>query len=508
MDPKRPNPADHLYTPQESENLPDVLSESPLPDFTKVDNNLTGIGFFTASSKRSRKAEEKTTVVIEKGVAHQITIVPSGKYGLPITQDQDYWLALMKLVTEHIQSEGKLTNPFTFTTAELIKTVGQVHCGQNYIAVQEWADVMAYTGIKSGAYDAVRKRWLIDRTYPVFRFVTVGKELPEGGIADKNYIWFSPWQLDNINAGNLIYIDLTTYNQLKNNIAKNLVPHLQEWLFASRRDDHFEKRYDDLCQILGIRVCRFRSQIEEQLGPSLNELTFYEYISKWALDHTTNGKHFKLSFWPGEKFRRDHQARLPKKKRQASISAAEVKPAPPPPPIDETLVAELVKRGVGEGDARKVLARLAPGQPVLDQLEYADAVIREAKPGAIRNLQGFYLSRLKENLPNPPDFETSAVRKAKREAEEARQLAERERQIAEMEAEERERQALNQRIAAMDSQTREALFEQARKVLIAIFPNMKSLFPKTLVEIDEEGPVQAQMRILLKQGWDPSASRL
>src|SRR6266568_1966349 len=94
--------------------------------FTKVDNNLTGIGFFTASSKRSRKAVEKTTVMIDQGIEHRISILPSAKYGLPITQDQDFWLALMKLATDHIQREGKLTNPFAFSSAQITKMLGQV----------------------------------------------------------------------------------------------------------------------------------------------------------------------------------------------------------------------------------------------------------------------------------------------------------------------------------------------------------------------------------------------
>src|SRR4051812_41461202 len=96
-------------TPQQpTEILPvETGTQLPVSTFTKVDNNLTGIGYFTASSKRSRKEIEKTTVVVDHGVERRISIIPSAKYGLPITQDQDYWLALMKLVSEYIQREGK-----------------------------------------------------------------------------------------------------------------------------------------------------------------------------------------------------------------------------------------------------------------------------------------------------------------------------------------------------------------------------------------------------------------
>src|ERR1017187_8099546 len=145
--------------PAPAEILPAVLPSpvAPPANFTKVDNNLTGIGFFTASSKRSRKAIEKTTTVIDQGVEHRISILPSAKYGLPITQDQDYWLALMQLVEDRRRQEGGLTNPFAFTTAELTKILGQAHSGKNYKAVQEWLSVMNSTSIEGGSYNVARK---------------------------------------------------------------------------------------------------------------------------------------------------------------------------------------------------------------------------------------------------------------------------------------------------------------------------------------------------------------
>src|ERR1039457_2348601 len=70
------------HPPQPVENLPvTIVPPAQISTFTKVDNNLTGIGFFTASSKRSRKAIEKTTVVVDQGVEHKISILPSAKYG-------------------------------------------------------------------------------------------------------------------------------------------------------------------------------------------------------------------------------------------------------------------------------------------------------------------------------------------------------------------------------------------------------------------------------------------
>src|ERR1035438_6884395 len=68
--------------------------------------------------------------------------------------------------------------------------------------------------------------------------------------------------------------------------------------------------------------------------------------------------------------------------------------------IDYRLVAELGKRGVGEIDARQLLAGLPPGQPLLDQLEWGDIQIEQSK-GKITNPPGFYISLLQRNVPLP-----------------------------------------------------------------------------------------------------------
>jgi hypothetical protein len=510
------------------EDLPSpVLLEIPSLIFTKVDNNLTSIGFFTASSKRSRKALEKTAMLSNKGdIARRITILPSAKYGMPITQDQDYWLALMKLVGDYVQKNGKLANPFIFTTADVRRVLGQNDSGEYYEAVNEWLSVMNSTAIEGGTFNVRKKTWCIEKTHPMANIVAMGKELPNGRIADKNYIWFSEWQLDNINAGKLIPIDLSTYLQLKTNIARTLVPHLQEWLFASQRDGRFEKQYEDLCSLLGIRIYQHLSEIKRKLGPSLDELVTHGYLSRWAIERMSSDQGYKLVLWHGAKFHRDRKSRQESKRlvdsesgessgrrrpRQQRLQLAQpdaapaaaptAVPAAPEPPtappqkaaIDEALLAELVSRGVGEGDARKVLSKLAPDQQVMDQLEYADAVIRQSR-GKIQNPQGFYISRLQDNAPNPAWFETSAARKIREEAEAALALAFAEERLAQLQAEENERIRMDAQIDALPAATRLALFEKAKAQLLASYPGMAIFFRAHPEDAIDDGAVRGKMR--------------
>src|SRR5215471_21482438 len=97
----------------------------PTPEFVKVEKNLASLGFFTPSSKRLRNAQEKsftiTTVVDGQRLELKGTIIPAAKYGLPITADQDKWIALCKILTDILQKEGKVENPVSFTSAEILR---------------------------------------------------------------------------------------------------------------------------------------------------------------------------------------------------------------------------------------------------------------------------------------------------------------------------------------------------------------------------------------------------
>ncbi len=159
------------------------------------------------------------------------TIIPSAKYGLPITADQDKWIALCKILTDILQREGKVTNPISFTSADILRLLHKHrHSGKNYREVEEWLDVFFSTTIFSEGvvYLANEKRRVKDRFRVFERAVSFGKELPDGKVADKNYVWFSDWQLQNINSNHLLPIDLEAYRELKNHIAKALVPLLAD----------------------------------------------------------------------------------------------------------------------------------------------------------------------------------------------------------------------------------------------------------------------------------------
>jgi hypothetical protein len=293
------------------------------PDFIKIEKNLISLGFFTPSSKRIKDEKSKTitfTKVIEgKRIEAKATIVPAAIYGLPVTADQDKYLALQKIINDVRLETGEVSNPVTFTSAEMLKLLEQADAGKNYQDISEWLDLMTNTGIISEGvvYLAGKKVWAKDRFRVFDRAVSFGRELEPGKVAEKNYIWLSEWQLENINNNYLLPVDFDAYKQLKNHITKALVPLLQIWLFASREEGYFEKRYDEICQLLRIRQYHYLSEIKRNFTPSLDELVEHEYLESWKIEKTADRKDYKIIFHHGEKFHQDRRRRLGQKEQTA-----------------------------------------------------------------------------------------------------------------------------------------------------------------------------------------------
>ena len=311
---------------QPQEQVSNISSQ----DFIAVEKNLASLGFFTPSSKKLPVAKKKTitfTKMIEgKKVEVRAVILPSAEYGLPTTADQDKYFALQKILTDLRQRGLEICNPFGFSSAELLRLLGKrITTGKNYDDIAEWLQRMTLTGIRSEGtvYFAGRKVYATDTFHVIDRAVYFGSELPDGTIADRNYVWFSEWQLENIKHNHILPIDFDAYKQLKNHIAKALVPLLQIWLYATREDGSFEKRYEELCQVLNIHLYQQISRIKEQLAPSLDELKEHGYIAEWKIEKTSDKKAYKIIFAHGEKFHRDRRKRLGYKETTGAVSTEE-----------------------------------------------------------------------------------------------------------------------------------------------------------------------------------------
>lgn len=391
-----------------------LIPEKPARlEVVRVEKNLNTIGFFTPSSKKLIGVASKSVVIQVRSSTGQrvdarATVFPSAEFGLPTTADQDKYFAFQKLVERLRGADGRISNPVRFTSASMLDILGMTQGGKNYLEISDWLRRMTFTGIESEGvvFLAGKKKYARDMFHVFQRSVAVGEVLEDGTIAQENYVWLSEWQLDNLNNRHTLPINYDVYRTLQLHIGKALVPLLQLWFFASR-DQYTEKRYTQLCSLLGIQQYRAISRIRQQMAPSLDELARHNFLSNWELCETADGMDHKLRLWAGSAF----------------VSNSDLRIARQPQRLIEdqnVVVKALIERGVREDKARHLLLNLPDDQMAMDQIEWADAEIaRKAKTlAAIQNPPGFLIYILQSNYPVPANFLTSRKRRLMQQAQE------------------------------------------------------------------------------------------
>lgn len=387
--------------------LEEVPTESASREFVKVEKNLSTLGFFTPSKSRGKTVlVEKTITFRREEQGRQIevtaTILPSAKYGLPSTADQDKYFAFQKIVSDLRDRWGRVQNPVGFTSTEMLQILGMRDSGTNYQDIQEWLKRMTLTGISSKGvvYLSKRRTWVSDTFHVFDRVVEFGADLGNGDIADRNYVWLSDWQLENINNNYVMPVDLDRYWKLKGTIAKAMVPLLQLWLYASRSRGLFEKRYSDLTTILDIRRHQHLSLIRKQLAPSLDELVSQGYLESWDIEETKDHQDYKIIA--------AHSGPLAVEGRRRPELTETVKPAGAGNPEDRARVQELFRqRGIG-GPAADRLAERFSSDDVELRLRWVDHLVATS-PTPIQNPPGFYVSLLRDEVSPPPWFTQAAT---------------------------------------------------------------------------------------------------
>jgi len=425
-----------LHPDEEQSLFP--LQAPTTKEIVRVEKNLNTFGFFTPSSKRIRSASKHVALQVRtedgRRVQAKATIFPVGEFGLPTTADQDKYFAFQKILEQTRKRNGLITNPVRFSSATMIDILGMTHGGKNYREIWEWLRRMTLTGIESEGvvYFSGRKKYARDLFHVFQRSVALGEELEDGTVAEENYVWLSEWQLENINNRHTLPINYEVYKILQLHISKALVPLLQVWFYASRAEQRTQKKYSDLCSLLGLQTFQSPSRIKQQLGPSLNELRDNHFLASWELTRTTDETGYKLCLWAGKAF----------------VSGADIRATgsdDTPRLLNERqtqILEALLNRGIREDRARQLLLDLPDDQPTLDQIEWADAEIsrKERSRDPIANPPGFYIYLLRSNYPVPADFETTHKKRLREQARQRQMEARaREAQI-ELEAYERREQ--------------------------------------------------------------------
>lgn len=381
---------------------PNHESQCEVQELVRVEKSLQSIGFFAASSKNAPGvAKTPSTRIVSQMVKHpdgrriqaRAVITAPHELGLPTTADRDKYMALMKLVLDRRVQQGPISNPVRFSGYQLLRLLRLSLAGYHYDEINDWLKRMTATTIMSESivFLADRKEYVSD-IFHVFDQVTLyGQDRGEGGRAEEYEVYLSRWQLENINSGFLLQMDLNAYLELRRDIAKTLFGHLHVWFFASRGRT-VEKDYKDFCELFHIRAWPHLSKIKQILSPSMDELIASGYLASWDVVRSSGTGDFKIILSPGN--------RLLATPALAGIAKKLAERTATPP----MWMADLISRGVHEAMVRQLALDIPDEQPVDDQIDYADQIVRQNPK--LRNPPGLYVAFLRDNIVVPPETVT------------------------------------------------------------------------------------------------------
>ena len=382
-----------------------------VPDYIPAEVFLENLGYFTPSSKRIKGIYVKEKILGQKigpdGTRRTIKAEISANYklGLPITWDFDYYRAFLKICDEIVDPQGRLHMPIAIPTAKLIRYAGKSESAREWREVREWFERMTATMIKGGLYRAKQKSYDDSFFGTLFsQGIVTGATMKNGEVADTNYVWLAPWFLANYFHHYLRPVDLNFHLRLRKPIAKALYPLLETGWYASGGKP-YTKSYCDLCKEFLLAKRKHISRIKEQLDPAHRELARERFLARWEYRESADKTDYVITYYPGEKFSEDQQAREERRQQAERIATGAEQPVARPPiphgstsSVEDQARRELLVKDILEvtGDPKSkgfyfLLAKKLDSQTIYRALSETREASRE---GEIRTNRARYFTDL------------------------------------------------------------------------------------------------------------------
>ena len=287
----------------------DENEEKVLPKIIKSEVNLLTLPFFALS--RKGLSQKTTTVyrneIVRDGKKLEIfwQVTANTKYGYPGPFDKEVHKVVEQIITERIEREGlPLRNPISIGSIyEICHRMGISTQGKNYRKIKEALRRITLTGVESrGAfYSKDRKKWVEDVFNLYDRVIFKGEELPDGTVAETNYLFLSTWYLENINALYVKPLDYNYYRTLKSTIAQRLYELLGVKFYGALQAGYtyLRYRYSALCDLLPITRQAYLSKAKEKLNPAHLELKDTGFLSKVVWRQGAVKDDWFIYYYPG-----------------------------------------------------------------------------------------------------------------------------------------------------------------------------------------------------------------
>lgn len=332
--------------------------------------------------------------------------------------------------------------------------------------------------------------------------VFTGEKLPDGRKADAVYVTLNQPYWEVVNSA--------PTRPLNYDYLRELTPGAQRFyevvsyrIFATLRNNrtHTRMLYSDYCAFSAQQRYfdyeHFRVQMYKIHKPHIDSGYLVGVTVEATVDLEGN-QDWMMIYVPGPKAKAEFAA-FHKKLQSGSHRSVfagdkeSISTSPfslPPEDIEKEdcgeslILTELKQRGISERRAVKLLREAAADQPILDQIEWGDHLLKTSPAGTFRNPAGFYLSLVSDNILPPAGFETSRKRSLRSIANQQMEDDLVERQRIERLYEEYLEREVDAALAGMSSEDLAAMRGAKRAQYLQQFPALPAA---TLEEIASQG---------------------
>lgn len=298
-------------------------------EIIRMEANFLQFPFFALDTHGLRD-HDGLTCTAERRIGaerHEVTvrITRNNAYAFPGPLSRKIHFALLAKLQEE-QRHPPFRNPVTWSWYELADRIGQKRCSGGDIRQMKDAIESTQSAYIKTRYslshteesaNALRKRECGYHLYE--RCVFSEEPLPDGTIADTNYLWLSDWYLANLNNQYCGPLDYGRWLFLNNEsrIASRLYEYLTYNFSAGM--PLFRIRYERLAQFLPVTVFSSLSRARQQLEPALRLLQRQFVIESFRFERGSTGS-LLLIFEPGAVLQHgDRSSRLQKESDPASL---------------------------------------------------------------------------------------------------------------------------------------------------------------------------------------------
>ncbi len=459
-----------------------IIVESPEinhPDKIRSEVNFLIYPLFKLEKKKNNGVIEVKMTVERDNQKFEIFwgVYPNSYFGIPGPFDKKVFDAIQEIIES---LPRPVQNPIPVSSVySLCQRIGINYSGENYKMIKDSLRRLALISIDSRGtfYDKGRKRWMEEIFHLFDKVIFVGEELPDGTIADENYIVLNSKYLDNINNGYVKPIDYEFYRGLNSNVSRRLYELLGVKfypIFQKNMDVRFIRYlYDTLCDLIPIRKQRYLSRIKQQLAPAIAELQETQFIEKCEIKKE-NGKVY-LYFYPGprakEEFNRFKADIEPYQDPQLPEDTSKQLPAPSES-APEKLVRYFYKKNTGR-DISEVKPK---------EIEQAERLLYKYKEEMAHFIVDYAIEEAKKTNFNMKAF--GACLQYEREAMERYEITQK---LKQKEEEDRRRKAEEERL-------KEEERERAEEEEIKINEILNNLSEEELEEVQREALARAEER--------------